>query len=228
MEETKEEKNEFYEELLKALEPFKLNIRERAFLLDYVDSHNATQSYLKCYSNKVSKKNARISACVLLKRPYIQEALKALRDRLEVEYNVSHSEYIETLVKVATADIGDYIKFSEEEIPLYDETGLPILDEDTGEQRKKKVNRMHLADSSTVDTSVVSEIKQGKDGITIRLIDKLKAWEQLAKYFCWGEKKDDSMSESTANKLIEALNKNATNSWKDVDNDLEELEKDFK
>jgi len=34
-----------------------------------------------------------------------------------------------------------------------------------------------------IDGSVVNEIKQGKDGITIKFHDKLKALEALTKYF---------------------------------------------
>lgn len=47
---------------------------------------------------------------------------------------------------------------------------------------------MHLADSDTIDTSVIQEIKQGKDGISIKLLDKYKALDSLKDFFDWKNK----------------------------------------
>lgn len=55
---------------------------------------------------------------------------------------------------------------------------------------------MRLADSRFVDTSVISEIKRGKDGINIKLEDKKWAWETLAKYLGF-----DAMEELKKEKL---------------------------
>lgn len=44
---------------------------------------------------------------------------------------------------------------------------------------------MYFRDSEIIDTSVISEVKQSKDGVSIKLSDKKWAWEQLIKYFDW-------------------------------------------
>lgn len=207
---------------------YKLTDEQKDFLIAYITTHNATQSFIDAFNFEGKRESAKVLACVELKKPDVASALDELRQTIEVDFKISPAVYLDTLIKVATSDIGNYIKFAEEEIPIYDEVGLPVLDQDTGEQLTKKINKMHLVDSSTVDTSIITEIKQGKDGVTIKLMDKMKAWEKLSDYFGWLNKEAEKLSESTANRLIDALNKNANNSWKDVDNDLEELEKDFK
>ena len=134
------------------------------------------------------------------------------------------TRYIETLDKVANANIGDYITFKEEEIPLYNDEGLPLLNPDTGKPVTKKVNKMHLADSDSVDTSVIQEIKQGKDGISIKLLDKYKALDSLKEFFDWRNKEEKDIEVS--NSFIDAL-KESSNVWdkEDIDKDLEEMEK---
>ena len=143
-----------------------------------------------------------------------------------ISMDLDVTRYIETLDKVANANIGDYITFKEEEIPLYNDEGLPLLNPDTGEPVTKKVNKMHLADSDSVDTSVIQEIKQGKDGISIKLLDKYKALDSLKEFFDWKNKEEQDIEVS--NSFIDALNSEVKHTWSDddIDKDLEELEKE--
>ena len=99
-----------------------------------------------------------------------------------------------------------------------------MLNPDTGEPVTKKVNKMHLADSDSVDTSVIQEIKQGKDGISIKLLDKYKALDSLKEFFAWKNKEERDIEVS--NSFIDAL-KESSNVWdkEDIDKDLEEMEK---
>ena len=96
-----------------------------------------------------------------------------------------------------------------------------MFDPDTGEKLTKKINRMHLVDSDKVDTSVITKIKQGRDGITIELVDKNKCWENLKNFMDWHmqKKKDDEND----NSLIEALNARVDDSWAED----EDIEKDW-
>ena len=85
---------------------------------------------------------------------------------------------------------------------------------------------MHLTNSSSVDTKSIVSIKQGKDGISIQLADKDKAWEKLAKFFRWGEEKQDETK--AENNIISAINNKAGEVWEQEDDnsDLEEALKD--
>ena len=141
--------------------------------------------------------------------------------------DVNPNLYVETLLKGASADIGDYIEFREEDVPILDADGSQMHDPDTGEPLYKKVNKMHLTDSAFVDTGVVTGIKQGRDGISITLVDKLKCLELLRKYFNWGEEQQTDSKDTDS--IINAINGKTKDVWGDgssEDDDLEEALKD--
>ena len=47
----------------------------------------------------------------------------------------------------------------------------------------KEVNAVRFRESTDVDGTLIAEVKQGKDGASIKLLDKMKALEWLTKYF---------------------------------------------
>lgn len=58
----------------------------------------------------------------------------------------------------------------------------PVKDED-GSQIYKEVNYVDFKDSGFVDGTIISEVKQGKDGVSIKLEDRKWALDKLDKYF---------------------------------------------
>ena len=202
-----------------------LTDKETDFVLYYLESNNATQSYLKSY--KINKKWAGIKGYQLLHKPKIESAIKKLKKIQKHALDVNPNLYVETLLKGASADIGDYIEFREEDVPILDADGSQMRDPDTGEPLYKKVNKMHLTDSAFVDTGVVTGIKQGRDGISITLVDKLKCLELLRKYFNWGEEQQTDSKDTDS--IINAINGKTKDVWGDgssEDDDLEEALKD--
>ena len=202
-----------------------LTDKETDFVLYYLESNNATQSYLKSY--KINKKWAGIKGYQLLHKPKIESAIKKLKKIQKHALDVNPNMYVETLLKGASADIGDYIEFREEDVPILDADCSQMHDPDTGEPLYKKVNKMHLTDSAFVDTGVVTGIKQGRDGISITLVDKLKCLELLRKYFNWGEEQQTDSKDTDS--IINAINGKTKDVWGDgssEDDDLEEALKD--
>ena len=216
------EKLEINEKIIDEVSDSGLTDNEQNFILYYLDSHNIIQSYMKAYNS--SRMQALKKGYEIYHKEKIQNELKRLKKIMMISMDLDVTRYIETLDKVANANIGDYITFKEEEIPLYNDEGLPLLNPDTGEPVTKKVNKMHLADSDSVDTSVIQEIKQGKDGISIKLLDKYKALDSLKEFFAWKNKEERDIEVS--NSFIDAL-KESSNVWdkEDIDKDLEEMEK---
>lgn len=195
---------------------------EQDFVLYYLQSNNIAQSYMKAYT--IDKKYAYIKGYQLFHKPKIQSQIKKLKKLLRVAYDIDPCKYVETLNNIANADIGEYIKFSEEEVPVYDESGCPVINPDTGEPVIKKVNKMHLADSSRLDTSIITEIKQGRDGISIKLADKMKAWEKLRDFFDWKSKEQEKKTQD--NNLMDALNEKSEIWDNDPDKDLKEMQEE--
>jgi phage terminase small subunit len=60
----------------------------------------------------------------------------------------------------------------------FDEDGQPIYDESA-----RLYNFFSLKNSDEIDGSILTEVKEGKEGITLKLADKMKALEVLTKYF---------------------------------------------
>ena len=59
----------------------------------------------------------------------------------------------------------------------------PVIDPETGEQKIRKYNVLNLNESEEVDTTIISEVSEGKDGIKIKLYDKMKALEWIDKHY---------------------------------------------
>ena len=201
-----------------------LTDKETDFVLYYLESNNATQSYLKSY--KINKKWAGIKGYQLLHKPKIESAIKKLKKIQKHALDVNPNLYVETLLKRASADIGDSIEFREEDVPILDADGSQLHDPDTGEPLYKKVNKMHLTDSAFVDTGVVTGIKQGRDGISITLVDKLKCLELLRKYFNWGEEQQTDSKDTDS--IINAINGKTKDVWGDGSSEADDLEEALK
>jgi phage terminase small subunit len=58
--------------------------------------------------------------------------------------------------------------------PVYDEDWRPV---------KKEVNYVDFKESSIVEGTIISEVRQGKDGVSIKLEDGMKALDKLSLYF---------------------------------------------
>ena len=111
---------------------------------------------------------------------------------------------------------------------MYGDDGLQMIDQDTGMPMTRKLNKMYLADSETVDTSTIVSIKQGRDGVSIQMADKSKAWDKLAEYFGWLDKKTETAVDDSG--LLKAIQGKVEVTWDNgqtIYGDLEKtLEKD--
>lgn len=148
-------KKKLKEKLLESVgENEELTEKRRLFCLYYTMSHNATHAYLKTYGgNKIA---AAVQGCRLLRNVKVAAEVKRLQEIMRQHLDVGVSDLVQYCLKIVYADIGDYVSFE----------GFHVT----------------LRDSNSVDTSVISEVKQGKDGISIKIEDKKWAWEMLAKY----------------------------------------------
>jgi hypothetical protein len=90
-------------------------------------------------------------------------------------------DILDKYIKIAFADITDFITYGRKEVPLIGAFG-PIKDED-GNALNHEINYIDFKESSMVDGTIISEVKQGKDGISVKLADKMKALEKLSLYF---------------------------------------------
>jgi phage terminase small subunit len=168
-------KKSIEDKLLDAVEKSNLTDKQKLFCVYYVSCHNATQAYLMAYKGK--KTTAETNGWLLLQNTAIQAEIARLKKIMRQEYDVDVNDYIRYLLKVVGADVGNYLKFGRKSVT---KKGVTF-----------DVNYVELLDSDNIDTSVITEVKEGRDGVTFKLEDKKWAWEQLAKYLGFEDKAVD-------------------------------------
>lgn len=145
--------------------------KQRLFIAYYVKCWNATKAYQKAY--ECSRTVALVNGPRLLGNARIKAEIIRVRDELTQEALLDKRTLIQKWIDIAFADITDYVQFGTETVESIDDMGNPV---------EYKVNYTHLSDSSELDGSLITEVKKGKDGITIKLADKMKALEFLSKH----------------------------------------------
>ncbi|BDH60128.1 PBSX phage terminase small subunit [Lysinibacillus sp. PLM2] len=154
--------------------------KQRLFISYYVKYWNATKAYQKAYGCAYS--TARTEGARLLANPSIREEIVKVRDGITEDALLDKRTLIQKWIDIAFADITDYIQFGKIEEISYNENGEPELDMN-GNIKTWSRNFVNLNESEEIDGTLITEVKQGKDGITVKLADKMKALEFLSKHF---------------------------------------------
>lgn len=117
-----------------------------------------------------------------LRNAQIKNEINSLKQgRLNREF-LTEEDIFQKYMDIAFSDITDYVSFGTEEIPLIGMNGpVKIENPKTGEKEilKQKTNYVRVKDSSAVDGTIISEVKQGRDGLSIKLADRMKALQWL-------------------------------------------------
>ncbi len=182
---TKKIPNKVKEKLLESVnENEELTDERRLFCLYYAISRNAFQSYLKVY--QCDKPTAMTNGPRLLRFAQVQQEVARLRKIMRQTIDLKVVDLMQYCLKIIGADIGDYVSF--------------------------KGSRVTLTDSEKVDTSIISEVKQGKAGVSIRLADKKWAWEKLETYLGW---QADAGNDVDMQNYVDALKGHVNEVWAD-------------
>lgn len=171
------------EEVKQVIENPDLTDKQRLFCIYYVRCFNATKAYQKAY--ECDYRTACGHGYELLKNVEIKkEILRLKQARLNREL-LSEHDIFQKYMDIAFSDITDYVKFGTEEVPVMAMYGpVQVTDEETGEKKTltKLVNTVYFKDSADIDGTLISEVKQGRDGASIKLLDKMKALNWLAEH----------------------------------------------
>lgn len=158
-----------------------LTDKQRLFCLYYIKSFNATKAYQKAY--ECDYETALRAGPRMLGNVGVKEEINLLKqNRLNREF-LNESDIFQKYMDIAFSDITDYVYFGMEEVPVMAMYGpVKVKDEKTGKQKilTQKVNVVRFKESLEVDGSLISEVKQGKNGASVKLLDKQKALEWLA------------------------------------------------
>lgn len=179
--EWEKQKEEVEEEVGQVVGNPGLTDKQRLFCLYYVRCFNATKAYQKAYG--VEYDTAASISYRLLKNEKVREEIQRMKmNRLNREL-LDESDVFQKYMDIAFADITDFVEFGREKVPVMTMHGpLEEKNEVTGEKRlvMKEINTVKLKEHTQVDGTIVNEVKQGKDGASIKLADRMKALEWIA------------------------------------------------
>jgi PBSX family phage terminase large subunit len=162
-----------------------LTHEQRLFCIYYSKIFNATQAYQKAYG--CSYENASSHAWELWANVEIKKEVARLNEKKRQQVVASADDVVELHMRIAFADIGNYLSFGQKKVPQWkknkDNVDVPIIDPNTGQQKVAIYNEINLKDSSETDTQIIQEVKEGKDGVSVKLADRNRSLEWLTKYF---------------------------------------------
>ena len=157
-----------------------LTEKQRLFCLYYIKSYNATMSAIKA---GYAKSSAHVEGHRFLRNPKIAKEIRRLKGKAHQELFIDALDVLEVYAKIAFANIAEYTDFGQRDVPVMNMFG-PVY-EGKGKDKKavlKTVNFVDIKPSAEIDGTLISEVKQGKDGVSIKLHDKMKALEKLELY----------------------------------------------
>lgn len=145
-----------------------LTEKQRLFCIYYIENFNATKAYQKAYD--CDYQTAMSNASRMLRNAKVKQEIDRLTNECleeqEINSKLLSKRIFQKYIDIAFADITDYITFGKQERE--------------GEFGPYTVNYVDLKDSNNVDGGLISEVSQGKDGIKIKLQDKMKALQWLS------------------------------------------------
>ena len=197
-----------------------LTDKQQLFCIYYIRCFNATKAYQKAYD--VDYATAVVNGPRLLGNARIKDEIFRLKqERLNREF-LSESDIFQKYMDIAFADVTDFVEFGNEDVDV-------ILD--TGERKTITVSHVNIKNDADVDGTIISEVSKGKDGVKVKLADRMKALQWLSDHMDLATEKQkaeiallkakvqtDDGDEVADDGFIEALNGTAAEDWGDEEN----------
>ncbi|MGV2640597.1 phage portal protein [Clostridium perfringens] len=156
------------EEVKEVLGNTELTDKQRLFCIYYIKYFNATKAYQKAYG--CSYETAMVEGFRTLRNPKIELEIEKLKQHKLNQVMLSEEDIFQRYMDIAFSDITDYVNFGKREIEILEDNQSKTIE----------VNYVDFNDSYNVDGTIISEVKQGKDGVSIKLHDKMKALQWLS------------------------------------------------
>lgn len=175
------------------IESYDLTDKQKMFCLYYIKYFNATKAYQKAYG--VDRNTAESIAYRLMGNDGVKSEIERLKQERFNGVLLDAQAVLQKYIDIAFADITDFVDFGQREMPELDHNGEPMIDEN-GEEITYSYSFVNLKNNDEVDGTLITEVKKGKDGVSVKLADKMKALEFLSKY-------TDLLSENDKKRLQE-------------------------
>lgn len=160
-------------------ENLKLNDRQQMFCFYYLKNFNAKLAAIRA---GYSPDSAHVTGYKLLANKVIAAEISRLKAEMRHGIFIDAMDVLNKYIQIAFADITDFAWFGKKEVDLMGPFG-PLIDEKTNEVLRHEINYVDFKDSEYVDGTLITEVKQGKEGIVVKLADKMEALKFLTKHF---------------------------------------------
>lgn len=160
-----------------------LTHEQRLFCIYYSKIFNATQAYINAY--KCDWETANTCGPRLMVNVGVKAEIQRLQEIKRQQIVSGTDDLIDLHMRIAFADIGNYLAFGKEHQQVIGQFGPIEVKDENGDKKPlmQEVNVVKLNDSHNVDTQLIQEVKQGRDGVSIKLADKQKSLDWLEKHF---------------------------------------------
>lgn len=142
-----------------------LTDQQQLFCLYQSRMFNYTKAYMKAYPG-CTYASAAVLGSRLMKNQLIGETIEQLKQNHMNREMLKQEDIFQKYMDIAFADMNDFMSFGQEEIET-----------DYG---PRMVNSVRLKESDQVDGTLITEVKQGRDGVSVKLADRMKAIDWLA------------------------------------------------
>ena len=142
-----------------------LTDQQQLFCLYQSRMFNYTKAYMKAYPG-CTYASAAVLGSRLMKNQLIRKTIEQLKQNHMNREMLKQEDIFQKYMDIAFADMNDFMSFGQEEIET-----------DNG---PRMVNSVRLKESDQVDGTLITEVKQGRDGVSVKLADRMKAIDWLA------------------------------------------------
>ncbi|MBP1999745.1 phage terminase small subunit [Paenibacillus shirakamiensis] len=145
-----------------------MTAKQKTFVQEYLIDLNATQAAIRAgYSMKTARKIGQEN----LTKPDIQQAVQLAMNERSQRTEITADMVLKEYAKLGFSNITDYLKVEEKEFKT--ESGTQLY-------KTVEIYETDYIDRSKMDA--VAEIKQTKEGISIKLHDKKGALDSIARH----------------------------------------------
>jgi phage terminase small subunit len=169
-----------------------LTDKQELFAKEYIVDLNATQAAIRAgYSENTSRQMGAEN----LTKPVIQEFIQRLMNERSKRTEITADMVLKEYAKLGFSNITDYLKVEEREMTT--ESGTMAMYKTIDIFETDKIDRSKL--------DAVAEIKQTKEGISIKLHDKKGALDSIARHLGMFTEKVKIEGTISVEKMIEAI-----------------------
>lgn len=167
--------------------------KEKLFCQYFIRNFNATQSYFKAFEG-CTYNTAHAEGYKLLAKPCVRAEVNRLKRQRQKALMAKAEDIVEKHMRIAFSDITDYVEFGRMEVPVMGAFGpvmliQKVINGTTGQEEERSfpvtkiINDVRFKESVEIDGTIISEVKVGRDGASIKLLDPQKSLEWLDRYF---------------------------------------------